>query len=103
MFLFSWKLKIATSPNRPTDVPPTLAPAACAQSSISERPRCLQIAAISSMRPGTPLMCTQSTARVRGPILRSMSTGSMQKVSSMSTIRGIAPERTTADTQLTQR
>ena len=46
---------------------------------------------IASMSQAAPHMCTGTTAWVRGPIAASIAFGSMVRLSSMSTITGMAP------------
>ena len=91
------------SPQAPTLRPLMDAPFACEPSSSSATLRSRQIFAMAGMSAWPPNMCTAITHRVRGPIFRARSAGSMFRVSFTSQITGIAPRRSTALDTATQK
>src|SRR3954470_4576466 len=87
----------------PAARPPTAAPCACAQSSITATPAARATSVTASMSPICPYRCTGTTARVRGDSAPSSEPGSIVPASgSTSQSTGVAPARAMAATVGTQ-
>ena len=96
-FLVGKNENVARSPKLPAPRPPSVAPKACAASSITARPWRPATSRRPGMSAGPPKTCTATMARLRSVTAASTDCGSRLNVArSMSANTGIAPTRAMA-------